>query len=157
MGIPAWETRPESKKFPSAPESTRASRGKVSWFQQIVALNCIRGYGTVTTWLASTPTVTGEPRLLAEVDRWRSRDRVPHSRGTPLLSFCGNARPATGELFPSAWAPPPGKPRMTAPEPWDAEGRVAMCGEYPLREGCEPGNDEPHLAGADPANDYLIE
>jgi len=46
---------------------------------------------------------------------------------------------------------------MTEPEPWDVEGLVAMHGEYPQSEGCETGNDEPHLADAGPADGCLIE
>jgi len=84
VAMQAWETSSESKKLPSAPESTRASRGRVSWFQHRVAFNCMRGYGTETIWLVSTPTVTGEPCLLAE---WLVRpDAVPlaHSKIDPV-------------------------------------------------------------------------
>lgn len=67
----AWAARLVSKKFSSAPESTRASRGKDCQSQQSVASNCILSWGfkEEEVQVTRTPTATGELLLLADGDR----------------------------------------------------------------------------------------
>ena len=83
VGIPALETRSESMKLSSAPESINAATERDLSDQRREPRSCSREeeVGVYVAWLSSVPPPAAEPALLAWRDRWRLSVRTFHNRG----------------------------------------------------------------------------